>query len=108
MQALIAYNNIMEIYISFVLVFVQICIIFYGNHIGQQVTNNNAEIFDTVYKLQWYVVSQNIQKLMLFLLQKGNKTFYLSIGSIYNASYEGFTTLATSAISYFTVIYAVQ
>lgn len=49
MQVLIARNNIVDMFIPIALVFIHISIIFYGNHIGQQMTNNNAEIFDTVW-----------------------------------------------------------
>ncbi|XP_032675041.1 uncharacterized protein LOC116845910 [Odontomachus brunneus] len=48
MQAIMARDSIMEISISFGLFLIQILFIFFGNHCGQQITNNNAEIFDTV------------------------------------------------------------
>lgn len=49
LQSLIAYNDIGEIFLSVAFLLVHVCYIFLGNHIGQQITNNNAEIFVTVW-----------------------------------------------------------
>lgn len=42
------------------------------------------------YEIQWYIVPLYIQKLILFLLQRGNKTFGLHVGGLFIASLECF------------------
>ncbi|KAH0944435.1 hypothetical protein HN011_001082, partial [Eciton burchellii] len=60
------------------------------------------------YNIPWYLASLNIQKLILFLLQKGSKIFTLSIGGLITGSLRNFASLAGTSISYFTVIYSMQ
>jgi len=42
------------------------------------------------YQIQWYIIPINIQKLILILLQRGNKTFGLNIGGLFIASIQCF------------------
>ncbi|XP_032687815.1 uncharacterized protein LOC116851984 [Odontomachus brunneus] len=79
---------------------------FISNNMGQDVINHNEHLFATVYNTQWYAAPLRIQKIILFLLQRGTKSFYVTIGGVFVASLEGFSTLMSTSISYFTVIYS--
>lgn len=48
LNAIKKFNDILDILIPIILVFCHFCYIFYGNYFGQRVTNNNAELFDTM------------------------------------------------------------
>ncbi|EZA48246.1 hypothetical protein DMN91_009871 [Ooceraea biroi] len=108
LKAITVYNSAIDVFIPCVLVFVHFCFMFFGNQIGQNITDHTTDIFNTIYQLPWYTANLNIQKLLLFLLLKGSKTFYVTLDGLIKVSYECFTTLTTSSISYFTVIYSFQ
>ncbi|XP_071637243.1 uncharacterized protein [Temnothorax longispinosus] len=78
---------------------------FLCNDISQQLMDENNGIFATVYNVQWYMAPLHIQKLILFLLQRGNKTLQIFVGGMIKGSLECFVTLASASISYFTFIY---
>jgi len=42
------------------------------------------------YKIQWYTAPVHIQKLILFLLQKGYRDFNVNVGGLFVPSIEGF------------------
>ncbi|XP_025160176.1 odorant receptor 49a-like [Harpegnathos saltator] len=79
---------------------------FLSNYCGQIVIDHNEEVFTTLYSIQWYCAPLRIQKIILFLLQKGTKTFHMNIGGLFVASLKGFSTLASTSTSYFTIIYS--
>ncbi|XP_011705355.1 PREDICTED: uncharacterized protein LOC105460565 [Wasmannia auropunctata] len=78
---------------------------FIANNVTQQVLDHNNNVFTTVYNVQWYVAPLHVQKLILFLLQRGSKTLKIVIGGLFEGSLEGFATLASASMSYFTFIY---
>ena len=45
------------------------------------------------YDVEWYVAPLHVQKMMLFLLQKGTKAFHLILGGIFIASMESAATV---------------
>ncbi|XP_026826590.1 uncharacterized protein LOC105283353 [Ooceraea biroi] len=77
---------------------------FLANYIGQEITDYNNHVFLTVYNTPWYLAPLEIQKLTLFLLQRGNKAFTLSISGLFTLSIESFASLASASISYFTIM----
>ncbi|KAH0944525.1 Or9e45 [Eciton burchellii] len=79
-----------------------------GHYIGQKITDDNNEIFFTAYSIQWYTAFLNVQKLILFLLQRGNRIFILKYGGFFTASIECLASMISASISYFTVIYSNQ
>ncbi|XP_071638133.1 uncharacterized protein [Temnothorax longispinosus] len=79
---------------------------FLSNYTAQEVTDHNEYVFATVYNVQWYMAPLPIQKMMLFLLQKGTKAFHIILGGIFIASMESAATLMGTSISYFTVLYS--
>ncbi|XP_019700322.2 uncharacterized protein LOC105190448 [Harpegnathos saltator] len=66
---------------------------FASNYIGQQITDHYNNIFITAYNIRWYMKSLPIQRLLVLLLQRGNKTFFLNIGGLFSASLECFATV---------------
>ncbi|KAL0101193.1 hypothetical protein PUN28_018795 [Cardiocondyla obscurior] len=82
--------------------------VFLFNYAGQEFTDHNEHIFTTVYNVQWYVTPIHVQKLILFLLQRGNKTVSLNFGIVFVLSMELFAALAKASISYFTVVCSMQ
>ncbi|XP_019888543.2 uncharacterized protein LOC105283339 isoform X2 [Ooceraea biroi] len=66
---------------------------FLGNYAGQEITDCNNHIFLTIYNAPWYLAPLQIQKVILFLLQRSNKAFTLNIGGIFTLSIESFTSV---------------
>ncbi|XP_032687874.1 odorant receptor 4-like [Odontomachus brunneus] len=78
------------------------------NYLGQEVTDHNDNVFLSTYNVCWYTAPLNIQKLILLLLQRGNKPYTLSAAGLFVASLEFFAKLTNTSLSYFTVMYSVQ
>ncbi|XP_011636410.2 uncharacterized protein LOC105426735 [Pogonomyrmex barbatus] len=66
---------------------------FLANHMAQQVMDHNNNVFATVYNIQWYTAPLQVQKVILFLLQRGSKTLKIMIGGMFMGSLEGFATV---------------
>ncbi|XP_011705125.1 PREDICTED: uncharacterized protein LOC105460377 [Wasmannia auropunctata] len=81
---------------------------FIANYLGQNITDYNKYVYLTAYNIKWYKTPLNIQKMILFLLQKNTKEFTLNVGGIFVASMEFFATLVKASVSYFTVIYSTK
>ncbi|EZA47246.1 hypothetical protein X777_16583, partial [Ooceraea biroi] len=88
--------------------FVTLLYIFIGNYIGQELSDHHNHMFISIYSVQWYVTPLHIQKIILFLLQRGTKNFYFVFGGILVMSIENATTLVGASISYFTVLHSMQ
>ncbi|EZA49075.1 hypothetical protein X777_12787 [Ooceraea biroi] len=78
-----------------------------ANYIGQVVTDHYNYIFSTAYNIRWYIAPVRVQRLILFLLQRGVKPYSVKFGGLYILCLETFATLSTASISYFTVIYSI-
>ncbi|XP_070527999.1 uncharacterized protein [Cardiocondyla obscurior] len=76
--------------------------VFLFNYAGQEFTDHNEHIFTTVYNVQWYVTPIHVQKLILFLLQRGNKTVSLNFGIVFVLSMELFAAVKIYYIIYVT------
>ncbi|XP_029673535.1 odorant receptor 13a-like [Formica exsecta] len=81
---------------------------FICNYMGQKIIDNSTGISRKTYDTQWYTAPVQIQKLLLFMMQKSMNSCKFVMGGIYSVSLENFTTLASMSLSYFTVIYSVQ
>ncbi|EZA48138.1 hypothetical protein X777_14320 [Ooceraea biroi] len=81
---------------------------FVANYAGQEIIDHYNYIFSAACNIQWYVAPLRTQKLILFLLQRGNTIFNLRIAGVFTGSFECFATMTKQAISYFTVIYSTQ
>ncbi|KAL0109497.1 hypothetical protein PUN28_014514 [Cardiocondyla obscurior] len=78
---------------------------FLANDMVQKIMDHNNDVFVAVYNVKWYLAPLHIQKLILFLLQRGTKAVHIYIGGLFMGSLEGFATLASASMSYFTFIY---
>jgi len=56
------------------------------------------------YNVPWYRTPLHIQKLILFLLQRGSKAFTWNIGGIFTLSLECFASVNTIQLYYYTII----
>ncbi|XP_032687879.1 uncharacterized protein LOC116852028 [Odontomachus brunneus] len=81
---------------------------FISNLGAQEIMDHNEHVFSTVYNVRWYTTPLHIQRIILFLLQRGTKTFYISLAGMFVGSLEGFSTLTSLSISYFTVVYSIS
>ncbi|RLU26113.1 ObirOr5-9E26 [Ooceraea biroi] len=79
-----------------------------GHYAGQEITDHYNYIFSSAYNIRWYVAPVRVQRLILFLLQKGTKPYRMKFGGLYITSLENFASVLTASISYFTVIYSIQ
>ncbi|XP_072765635.1 uncharacterized protein [Anoplolepis gracilipes] len=82
--------------------------LFLSNYTAQEVSDHNEYVFATIYNVRWYMAPIRIQKMILFLLQKGTTSFYLILGGIFVASMQSAASLASTSISYFTVLYSTR
>jgi len=79
-----------------VCIFLQIQLIF-----DQSIENQlNQSKISCRYKVQWYKASLHTQKLILFLLQRGNKNFTLGVGGLFIGSLDCFASVRKYNILY--------
>ncbi|XP_020291754.1 uncharacterized protein LOC109858671 [Pseudomyrmex gracilis] len=81
---------------------------FWTNYAAQLITDHFDQIFTATYGCPWYMTSVQIQKLIVFILQRGTQPYARHIFSAFTLSLEGFATLVSASMSYFSVIYAAQ
>ncbi|XP_071639928.1 uncharacterized protein [Temnothorax longispinosus] len=101
-------DHIEDCIIHLLTVVVIFATIFLANYIGQEITDHNDHVFSTAYNVRWYMAPLHIQKLILFLLQRGSKTVNIRLGGILILSLECFATLTKASVSYFTFVYSTQ
>ncbi|XP_067216128.1 odorant receptor 43a-like isoform X2 [Linepithema humile] len=106
-QIMLSKNDTTEI-LPFLSVILCVLYMFIGHSAAQMVIDHNSHVFVTAYNIQWYIAPLYIQKMILFVLQKGSKDLTLSIGGIFFASLECFASLTKASISYFTVMYSIR
>ncbi|XP_011341710.1 uncharacterized protein LOC105281870 isoform X3 [Ooceraea biroi] len=76
-----------------------------GNYVGQAVTDHYNDIFSTAYNIRWYITPVRVQRLILFLLQRGTKPYGIKLGGLYTLSLENF---ASVKLLYNTYIYSIH
>ncbi|XP_029160370.1 uncharacterized protein LOC114932369 [Nylanderia fulva] len=86
-------ENLEEISISFINTAVFFVYMFLSNYCGQIIIDHSHQVFVTAYNIRWYLAPVCVQKIILFLLQRGMKTFSVNIGGLYDGSIEGFATV---------------
>ncbi|XP_025270191.1 uncharacterized protein LOC112639656 isoform X1 [Camponotus floridanus] len=101
-------NDVKEFIFPILFVTVSVLYMFLANYVAQVIMDHNNDIFATVYDVKWHAAPLHIQKLLLFLLQRGAKDFTLSVGGLFVGSLECFATLGKASVSYFTVICSTQ
>ncbi|XP_077280089.1 uncharacterized protein LOC143907288 isoform X1 [Temnothorax americanus] len=101
-------SDIEELLLRLIIMMYLLTYMFVGNYFGQEIMDHNDNVFVTVYNVQWYVAPLPIQKMILFLLQRGTKAFTMNIAGLFVGSLEGAATLLSTAISFFTVLHSVR
>ncbi|XP_025160094.1 odorant receptor 63a-like [Harpegnathos saltator] len=81
---------------------------FLTNYAGQKFIDHDIEIYKKICSLRWYKAPLRIQRQILFIMQKTAKSYHMNVGGLYNPSLEGFTTLASATLSYFTVLCSIR
>ncbi|XP_067212005.1 odorant receptor 24a-like [Linepithema humile] len=81
---------------------------FIANYAAQEISDHCNDVFFAAYSSTWYVAPLRIQKLILFLLQRGAKNFTIILGGIFIGSLEGFASILSASLSYFMVICSTQ
>ncbi|KAH0952632.1 Or9e33 [Eciton burchellii] len=97
-----------EIILYFLFIISILSYLFLVNYAGQEVTDYNDHVFFTAYNISWYQAPLQIQKLILFLLQRGSKAFTWNVGGLFIISFECFASLASTSVSYFTIMLSFQ
>nr|XP_012228637.1 PREDICTED: odorant receptor 30a-like [Linepithema humile] len=101
-------GNIEQLVLSIRMSIVLYYYLFLSNYVAQEITEHNNYVFATAYDNQWYVAHLNIQKMVLFLLQRGTKSFNVILGGIFVASMESAASMLSASISYCTVLYSTR
>ncbi|KAL6425025.1 hypothetical protein ACFW04_009376 [Cataglyphis niger] len=93
-QALLFGYDTEELLLPLLSVIIYILYIFVGDYVAQDVMDHNNDVFATAYNIQWYAASLNIQKMVLFLLQRSTKVFSLNIAGLIVGSLEGAVSIS--------------
>ncbi|EZA46713.1 hypothetical protein X777_02372 [Ooceraea biroi] len=101
-------NDIIEVVPHLIYVFAITLYMFVSCYIGQELTDHSKEVFLAAYNIQWYLNPVRIQKLILFLLQRGITDFNVTIGRLFIPSFECFAMLIKTSMTYFTVIHSTR
>ncbi|XP_025991845.1 uncharacterized protein LOC105202589 isoform X2 [Solenopsis invicta] len=101
-------NNVNEILLPFVFSTICMLYMFLANFMAQKISDHNNYVLTTAYNVQWYKTPLYIQKMILFLLQRGTREFTLNIGGLIHGSMECFASLVKTSVSYFTIIYSTR
>ncbi|XP_036146413.1 odorant receptor 49b-like [Monomorium pharaonis] len=105
-QILSSKYNIQELVLICSITYSCFIYMFLANFIGQEIIDHYNLVFITAYEIQWYITPLYIQKFILFLLLRGNKSFGLSVGGLFVSSLQCFATLANASLSYFVLMYS--
>ncbi|XP_029659942.1 uncharacterized protein LOC115233578 [Formica exsecta] len=101
-------DNIGQLILSLNILIILYLYLFLSNYTAQKITDHNEYVFVTIYNVRWYMAPIRIQKMILFLLQRGNKSFHLILGGVFVASLQSAASLTSTSISYFTVLYSTR
>ncbi|XP_011863554.1 PREDICTED: uncharacterized protein LOC105559676 isoform X2 [Vollenhovia emeryi] len=107
-QVVMSEQAIQLAFVPSVFAAINILYLFIANLLGQNMTDHNNYVFDTVYGVEWYATPLHIQRLILFLLLNGVKKFTINVGGLFVPSFECFATVMKTSVSYFTVILTTQ
>ncbi|KAL6264356.1 hypothetical protein P5V15_004468 [Pogonomyrmex californicus] len=107
-QLLTLTDKTLKITILAAFISVQFIYMFVFNYTGQLLTNHGLQLFQTCCNGLWYAAPLQIQKLLLFIMQRGRINVIFMYGKIFISSLEGFAMVVSTAISYFMVIYSTR
>ncbi|XP_077258717.1 uncharacterized protein LOC143895477 [Temnothorax americanus] len=107
-QVIMSSTTIDDLIRSIIFVFCHFIYMFSTNYAGQKFIDHDADIYKKICNIQWYDAPLRTQKQILFIIQKTIKSYHIDIGGFYSPSLEGFTMLASTSLSYFTVLCSIQ
>ncbi|XP_036143413.1 uncharacterized protein LOC114254067 [Monomorium pharaonis] len=107
-QILSSKLNAEELLIHFIILLTFFTYMFFSNFIGQEITDHYNLIFATAYEVRWYTTPLCVQKLIQFLLLRGNKSFGLKVGKMFEGSLQCFATLTNASLSYFIAMNSIK
>ncbi|XP_026831075.1 uncharacterized protein LOC105280176 isoform X2 [Ooceraea biroi] len=107
-QTTLLRGNVEEILLHLIFASAIVLYTFVANYTGEEIMHHYNDMFSMAYSVQWYTAPIRIQRLILFLLQRSCKVYRLKIAGIFITSLEGFASLSTASLSYFTVIYSTR
>ncbi|XP_076378365.1 uncharacterized protein LOC117221066 isoform X2 [Megalopta genalis] len=80
-----------------------------GNNLsGQLVLDRSAKIINDIYNSPWYRLSPKLQKMILFTLMKSQTLLKFNFVGLFTPCFEGFSTMMSTAFSYFTLLCSVH
>ncbi|XP_019697024.2 uncharacterized protein LOC105183323 isoform X2 [Harpegnathos saltator] len=100
------HSNVGMLLIPLAFIVIHLMYMIIGNYVAQEIMDHNNHVFATIYDVRWYVAPLNIQKMILFLLQRSTKVFTLNIGGVIVGSLENAATMVSTSVSYFTFLYS--
>ncbi|XP_025263471.1 uncharacterized protein LOC109610246 [Camponotus floridanus] len=103
---LIVSEEYYDLIVSILLIIGHFGYMFFCNYLGQEVINHSSDVFHRTYNVQWYLAPLRAQKLLLLMMQRSMRHCTIVVGGLFIPSFEGFATLTSMAISYFTVIFS--
>ncbi|XP_026828834.1 uncharacterized protein LOC105285757 isoform X1 [Ooceraea biroi] len=106
-NAIIHFNDFYDIVLSCALLFCYLIYMLMANFLGQSYSEHSIELLEFTYDTLWYVAPLPIQKLFL-MMQTSIRSHKVVMGGVFVMSIEGFSTMMTSAVSYFTVMHAMR
>ncbi|XP_039311531.1 uncharacterized protein LOC105198296 isoform X3 [Solenopsis invicta] len=101
-------KNIEEFVLFSAIIFILYLYTAMANYTAQEVMDHNNRVFATAYNVKWYIAPLRIQKMLIFLLLRGNKAFNLNLGGLFVGSLESAAMLTSASITYFTVLYSLR
>ncbi|XP_026824681.1 uncharacterized protein LOC105286020 isoform X3 [Ooceraea biroi] len=101
-------EQVVEVLLHIIVVILIVAVTFLPNYVGQEIIDHNNNVYVTTYNVSWYLAPVDIQKLILFLIQRSSRIFCLNVGGLFTASLECFATMTSASVSYFTFMYSIQ
>ncbi|KAH0945379.1 hypothetical protein HN011_009608 [Eciton burchellii] len=101
-------KEINEIIRLTIFIFGQVFYFFLGNLIGQILIDHSTVIFENTYITRWHDAPLRVQKLLPLIMQRSMKSCKMDMGGMFVPSFEGFASLMSITLSYFTVLWSVH
>ncbi|XP_026828729.1 uncharacterized protein LOC109611419 isoform X2 [Ooceraea biroi] len=106
-NAIMQFNDLYDIFVPCGMLVCYLLYMFMANFLAQSYTEHSVGVLESTYDTLWYVAPLPIQKLFL-IMQKSIRSHEIMLGGLFVLSVEGFSTLVSSAVSYFTVMHAMR
>ncbi|XP_051156926.1 uncharacterized protein LOC127278969 isoform X2 [Leptopilina boulardi] len=74
----------------------------------QHLLDNSLTLSSCIYNTQWYYLSTETKKLLLIIMRRGTRPTTFIVGKIFILSFQFFTKVLQTSMSYFTVLMSVR